>query len=312
MRKRVKWLIFGVLAFLVAAVGSGQIQGVVAYDENEWPGWGEVGIFENPNYISSVTYPPDTRVRQKWKRFLGVRAQFFPVAALPEYDYWLVNSVETRIEPAFYGEDVDACLDMGKCGRTEAGILVDRLGPRWFVWSQLPITCLRGQVGWLDPKTDKVRGCIGKPFSLVGANKWNYVILRQAPTSLQSWEAYVNGRQVAKLKVHTGEDSNVIDGAVFLFYPENSSAGFNIRGGFWNKPPDFLEYKGWGTTWTKSPGGYALPAIDGDSYVDPPSCVGNYRIQDRVVDQNGEGTWFTGTKGLGDGGPSVCRAEPLY
>jgi hypothetical protein len=144
---------------------------------------------------------------------------------------------------------------------------------------------------------------------LVGANKWNYVILRQDPQSLRTWVVWVNGREVAKLKVHGGEDANVIDGAIFLFYPQNAGAKLKRNGGFWNKPPDFLEYKGWGTQWTKSPDGYALSSVNGNW---GQSCVGHYVIQDRVVDQNGEGTWFTGAKGLGDAGPSVCRAEPLY
>jgi hypothetical protein len=114
-----------------------------------------------PTYL--LGYPPETRVGQKYKRLQGVRAWIFPVATLPEGQHWVVDSVWTKIEPSFWREDVDACEGMHRCGRTEAVILVDSQGPRWFVWSQLPITCLRGSVGWLEPTTDKVRSCIGKP-----------------------------------------------------------------------------------------------------------------------------------------------------
>jgi hypothetical protein len=310
MKKRTNSLIFGVLVIFLSVVATTILAScgteVVAYDENEWPGWAEVGIFENPSYITAWTYPPPTAVGQKWKRFKGVRASFFPVATLPEDQHWLIDSVWTKIEPAFYGQDLDPCLDMGKCGRTEAGILVDSQGPRWFVWSQLRISCLRGTVGWLEPTTDEVRGCIGAPYHKVGLNKWNYVTLQQDPDFPErAWRVLVNGTWVATMWTHRGQDSSVIDGARITFYPQNPlPEGPYPRGGFWNRPPEYRD----GAKWKPSPTGEARSLIEGTD----PGCPGDYVIQDRVVDGIREGAWYMGSAGLGDGGPSVCSADPLY
>jgi hypothetical protein len=63
---------------------------------------------------------------------------------------------------AWFSLNIGSCPEDPECGFTKAGLLNNKEGTHWFVYSKLPITCPFGREVWNG------RGCVGKLHELFG------------------------------------------------------------------------------------------------------------------------------------------------
>jgi hypothetical protein len=63
---------------------------------------------------------------------------------------------------AWFSLNIGSCPEDPECGFTQAGLLNNKEGMHWFVYSNLPITCDFGREMW------KGKGCVGKLHELFG------------------------------------------------------------------------------------------------------------------------------------------------
>jgi hypothetical protein len=85
--------------------------------------------------------------------------------------HWSQKLESFNTEPAGEGQDftsawfslnIGSCPEDPECGFTQAGLLNNKEGMHWFVYSNLPITCDFGREMW------KGKGCVGKLHELFG------------------------------------------------------------------------------------------------------------------------------------------------
>jgi hypothetical protein len=62
----------------------------------------------------------------------------------------------------WFSLNIGSCPEDPECGFTQAGLLNNKEGTHWFVYSKLPITCDYGREMW------KGKGCVGKLHELFG------------------------------------------------------------------------------------------------------------------------------------------------
>lgn len=93
-------------------------------------------------------------------------------------DYWIkLRTTSLSNVPLWSGSHTNGWIGInldnqpGTFGNkfTQVGILTGNTNPRWFVYSEAGVTCLRGQPFLAT------RGCLGNVGDLVGLNSWHWV-----------------------------------------------------------------------------------------------------------------------------------------
>jgi hypothetical protein len=174
--KKGKWLIFGLMIFLAAIAGSGQIHHFEAARQS-WPDlkreiWPEPvqpgqrpkipGYQVNQIIAELRVDTPEVRRSRHWSQALNPGEP-------------IDNHEGRNFTAAWFSLNIGSCPHNSGCGFTQAGFLENKDNLNWFVYSNLPLDCDYGQKMWSG------KGCMGTLRDLFGDNVGRYSPITGAP-----------------------------------------------------------------------------------------------------------------------------------
>jgi hypothetical protein len=158
MKRIQNWTTIGVLMLLMAGILAyiGWVAPAPSSADASWPEPGPPGPqpkipgFEVNQIVAElrVDQPEVSRTRH-WSQ------------KLESFDTGPTNEEQT-FTSAWFSLNIGSCPKDPECGFTKAGLLNNKEGMHWFVYSKLPITCDFGREMW------KGKGCVGKLHELFG------------------------------------------------------------------------------------------------------------------------------------------------
>jgi hypothetical protein len=310
--KKGKWLLFGVLLFLAAAMGGGQVPGQAQAAE-EWPV--PTGADENLGDMVWTHLRTDVpEVQASGNYYMRLKAaQYTQGATGKEYTHAYFHIYPTPE------------------GGLSAGLLATRNEVRWFVFaqgsdeSQAQIECLRGTTAWEGGLTNqgddepeyisRFKGCLGNNLDIVGLNTWHGVRMVRANDG--HWDISIEDKNrkpylVARWQIPGEPSPQAIRGAQTNFMDAASEA--NLVGAFWQEIPYFKGADGKMRRWPGSDTSrsFAYGEDLNKAYVEA-ACPGKYILKDQVNALTGfpAAQWYTGKPFALEQG-FECSQHPLF
>jgi hypothetical protein len=278
MRKRVKWLIFGVLAFLVAAVAAAPVRADHSF------GTPDPSFNPSTRNLVGTQLRDDLReVRRAGNYYIGYRAVRVSEGA-DQNDYASVSF------------SLNLCRQVVEaCEPTIAGLMTTATNVRWFVYShQFTVECVRGRDEFWRNEKDQPIGCIGDGGGIVKLGAWHRIQVSRMNSKY--WRVYVyeadstsRRHLVARVKSSSREISLAASNVM------ETGEKVGMQAAFFHRMPHYKR-GGW-KMWPKSASSsvddhalnYAAVATQ-DCWDGTPD---QYGILDMISPSGGE--WYTGS-----------------